>query len=352
MHAAWVALSLIVPAFRGPDLSLAVMLLVVFAALGCGRPQGIVITPTFRDLGQVREGDELRHDFTVHNASANPVLIESVVPSCSCIHLETTSGNPDAPLNPGDSVVISAKTSANGVTDVLRGTITLRYRNTASDAVQDLSTTFSARLRSDYVLDANEIDFGDLEGDESYSVRHLITLKSLTHPPSPPIMVDGVHATHPGVRYHRVNSTTVECCVACDESFREKSFEEFLYIHTTSTSRQVSTIKLRWRIPPRISVKPVAITATKNSLAVRPLTITSASPSRITGIHLPKGCNLRGRLRNPEDMAKTHYLEVVFPGSLAARSNAECGPIEETIKVELTCLGGGILTAEVPVYLF
>jgi len=352
MQVASDALSLIVPALRGPDLSLAVRLLVVSAALGCGRPQGIVITPTFRDLGQVREGDELRHDFTVRNASANPVLIESVTPSCSCILLETTSGNPDAPLNPGDSVIISAKTSANGVTDVLRGTIVLRYRHTASDAVQDLSTTFSARLSSDYVLDANEIDFGDVEGDESDSVRYLITLKSLTHAPSLPITVDDVHATHPGVRHHRINSTTVECYVARDESFSEKSFEEFLYLHTTSTSRPVSTVRLRWRIPPQISVQPVAITVPKNSLTVRPLTVTTASPSKITGVHLPKGCNLREPLRNSEEMAKNHNLELVFPGSLAADSDPECGPIEETIKVELTCLGGGKLTAEVPVLLF
>lgn len=352
MHAAWVALSLIVPAFCRPYISLALRLLVVFAAFGCGRPEGIVITPTFRDLGQVREGDELRHDFTVRNASATPVLIESVIPSCSCIVLETASGNPDAPLNPGDSVVISAKTSANGVTDVLRGTILLRYRHTASGLTQDLSTSFSARLSSDYVLDVNEIDFGDLKDEESYSLRHLITLKSLAHAQSPPITLDDVHATHPSLRHHRINSTTVECYVARDESFTEKSFEEFLYIHTTSTSRPVSAIRLRWRIPPRISAQPVAITVPKNSLTVRPLTLTSASPSRITGIHLPKGCNLREPLRNSEEMTKKHNLELVFPGSLAADSDPEWGPIEETIKVELTCPGGGKLTAEVPVFLF
>jgi hypothetical protein len=215
-----------------------------------------------------------------------------------------------------------------------------------------LSTTFSARLSSDYVLDANEIDFGDVEGDESDSVRYLITLKSLTHAPSLPITVDDVHATHPGVRHHRINSTTVECYVARDESFSEKSFEEFLYLHTTSTSRPVSTVRLRWRIPPQISVQPVAITVPKNSLTVRPLTVTTASPSKITGVHLPKGCNLREPLRNSEEMAKNHNLELVFPGSLAADSDPECGPIEETIKVELTCLGGGKLTAEVPVLLF
>lgn len=51
-------------------------------------------------------------------------------------------------------------------------------------------------------------------------------------------------------------------------------------------------------------------------------------------------------------MAKNHNLELVFPGSLAADSDLECGPIEETIKVELTCLGGGKLTAVVPVFVF
>lgn len=76
MQVAWDALSLTARALRGPYLSLALRLPVVFAALGCGRPEGIVITPTFRDLGQVRAGDELRHDFTVRNASATPVLIE------------------------------------------------------------------------------------------------------------------------------------------------------------------------------------------------------------------------------------------------------------------------------------
>lgn len=255
-------------------------------------------------------------------------------------------------MNPGDSVLISAKTSANGVTDVLRGTILLRYRHTASGLTQDLSTSFSARLSSDYVLDANEIDFGDLKDDESSSLHHLITLKSLTHAPSPPITLDDVHATHPGLRHRRINSTTVECYVARDESFAEKSFEEFLYIHTSSTSQPVSTIRCRWRIPPQISVHPVAITVPEKSLTVRALTVTSASPSRITGIHLPKGCSLRQPLSNSEEMAKNHNLELVFPGSLAADSDLECGPIEETIKVELTCLGGGKLTAVVPVFVF
>jgi hypothetical protein len=65
---------------------------------------------TFRDLGNVKEGQTVEIPFVVQNTGDKPLIITSVQPGCGC----TVAEKPEKPILPGKEDKIVAKFNSTG----------------------------------------------------------------------------------------------------------------------------------------------------------------------------------------------------------------------------------------------
>ena len=70
----------------------------------------IKFNETSYDFGKIKQGVPVYHDFTFTNISANPIVIESAVPSCGC----TTPVKPEGAVPKGkENKIIAGFNAAN-----------------------------------------------------------------------------------------------------------------------------------------------------------------------------------------------------------------------------------------------
>lgn len=63
---------------------------------------------THRDMGTVKQGEEIEIPFRFKNTGNKPLIIESAVPGCGC----TVAEKPEQPILPGEEGTIKAKFSS------------------------------------------------------------------------------------------------------------------------------------------------------------------------------------------------------------------------------------------------
>ena len=70
----------------------------------------IKFNETVYDFGKIKQGVPVYHDFTFTNISANPIVIESAVPSCGC----TTPVKPEGAVPKGkENKIVAGFNAAN-----------------------------------------------------------------------------------------------------------------------------------------------------------------------------------------------------------------------------------------------
>lgn len=107
------------------------------APAGAGEPSTIAFLEPNIDLGQVREGDTLRHRFVFRNTGHSPLLIQSASASCGC----TVPTFPTWPVAPGDTASLLVAFNSRNRVGPNTKTITV-YANT-----QPATTTVQFKVK-------------------------------------------------------------------------------------------------------------------------------------------------------------------------------------------------------------
>jgi hypothetical protein len=86
----------------------------------------VSFSETTFDFGKIKQGETVKHKFTITNTGPNPLILENVKPSCGCTALEW----PKEPIAPGKSADIEAQFNSTGKSGAQLKNITITL-NTA-----------------------------------------------------------------------------------------------------------------------------------------------------------------------------------------------------------------------------
>jgi hypothetical protein len=318
---------------------------------GCQRESRLSLVPVFADLGEVGARDEIFHEFTLTNSGNSPIVIDAVTPSCPCISLETLSGDPDTPLLPSKAVVIRAKTTVGGFSDIVQGTVGIRYTDSGLNVVHALTTSFQARLRTDYELDTTDIDFGDLEISRAAPYSRTIRLRAneqgIQH-----VVIRDAKATTSALEFTRIEPEFVEFRIRCDDNMLARKYRESIQIRTSSPYRPIMTVPVRWRVCKEVDVTPIVLTSKSGEFVTKTLSIATAKPSKLVDIRLPAGCKIDKPCSDITTMKRTHTLKVILCSDATASREEDANNSANAVNVRLEGEDGKSIVAHVPVYFF
>jgi hypothetical protein len=290
-------------------LSEAFLLLVLVIVVGCSDSysvRDVIVEPEFRDLGTVEAGQEIEHPFRIINGTDQPVYIQSIAPSCSCIHLSSANGDPDKPLEPGESVSIIASMKVDGVSDIQKGIVSVSLLS-KDETARILGTQFLLKVAEDYTVSPESIDFGMISANEKQTreielASETKALKFLeVHTSS-----DELEAT---IQADRLVSIKVN---SVPSPFRQ-NFEERVYLRTSSKLRPVVAVPVKWQNQWDYVLQPPVVVFTEQS-TLRTLKLMTFAPSLITDAQLPDGIAFLNGAFPQDQPNKEHVLKFETAG--------------------------------------
>ena len=165
-----------------PSLRLLWPSLSLMACLGCSshvgkehsQPGLVVLDSELHDFGERNQGEVLTHTFSLVNRSSVPLKIAGLETSCNCV-VARLSGTL---VEPERTLAVPVHFTTGGSQEAASARVNVHYR--AVDAPQSddrsLGLRLQARVRPDYRISPDQIDFGVIDGLAIQQVSHTVRI--------------------------------------------------------------------------------------------------------------------------------------------------------------------------------
>lgn len=319
------------------------MVCVIVGVSGCGSadahldpklPYGLIAPDAaVHHFGEHRQGEQLRHVFSLLNNTERTVKIVELNSSCQCVVAgDDELGSMTNPPRQRFSLPISIKTS--GSQDEAAGRVIVRYGD-AADEKNDFRGEYALVVKAD-VLPADRItpsvlDFGTIDGLQTQTATKTVRIVPVD---VQNLSVDTLRATTPFLTPKLAAATSSGTDILMDitlnvSSFSSsRSFEGMVTFETNCERARRAAIQVRGRYVAAAEAKPEAVilSSAERGDVERSVHLISARPSRIVSIGLPEGQLLRARWTEnatATDHVVTFVISPVDQAALHAEIRAE-----------------------------
>lgn len=321
-------------------------------------PYGLIAPDSaVHHFGERRQGETLRHVFSLLNNTERTVKIVELNSSCQCIVAgDNELGSMRIPPRKRFSLPVSITTS--GTQDEAAGRVIVRYCD-AADETNGFRGEYALVVKADvlpaYRMNPSVLDFGTIDGlltqAETKTVRIVpVDVERLN--------VDTLHATtsflSPKLADTKSNSTDILIDITLDVSSfsRSRSFEGMVTFETSCSRARRGTIPVRGHFVAAVEAQPEAVilSSAERGEVERQVHLISARPSRIASVGLPKGQPLQARWAE-NTTASDHVVTFMIPPVQQAALHAEI-PVEIEFPADRPSSRGVRRTVTIPVSRF
>ena len=310
------------------------MVCTILALSGCGSadahldtklPYGLIAPDSaIHHFGEHRQGEQLRHVFSLLNNTERTVKIVELNSSCQCVVAGGDElGSLTIPPRQRFQLPVSIKTS--GSQDEAAGRVIVRYCD-AADEKNDFRGEYALVVKADvlpaYRINPSVFDFGTIDGLQTQTATKTVRIVPVD---VKNLSVDTLRATTEFLTLKLAESKSSGTDILLDitldvTSFSSsRKFEGMVTFETNCERARRGAIPVRGRYVAAVEAQPesVILSSAEQGEVERAVHLISARPSRIVSLGLPAGQLLRARWA--ENTTATDHI-VTFVISPVAQS--------------------------------
>jgi hypothetical protein len=319
---------------------------------------GLVISPPSYDFGTVKQGETLKHVFTLSNHSHEPVRIIRVSASCSCTIPPTSLQGRVLDVGESCEVPLSVRTGASNGESTPFANLFLKPVSAKADS-DELRVTLPLRVDvlPDYHVNPTNIDLGVL--DDKHAITRVVRVygDALSNVAITDTRVSDPMITvgPPAIESHKPVTIalpiTVKLGAPDGDPKHDRFVNENLAITTNSTRVPTTWISIRGIVQREIRAEPSALVFVDGVEPAKPdpatrskeIVLSAAHPFKVHR-HDCKNCDIQATPDNSLQAA-SHAIRVATRATGLVKYPASA-------RLELTCASstGALESVVIPVY--
>jgi hypothetical protein len=329
------------------------------AGSGCAQPEEkpkglIVLDSEEHDFGTCKQGEALRHEFTLQNAGRMPVKIVEVKTSCGCLVAAQVVGST---VPPGDKLALPVGFTTGGAQETASAGVLVGYRKgdepTDAGEPKYVHLKVRASILPDYRISPREVDFGLVDGLAVQQVDRVIRVE--------PVAVADVKlleasSSNPFLHVQVLPKDSHGCVVQVKVSLDVSGFTQSRpftgsVVFSTDSKRvpkAVVEVKGQYQAPVEIQPDAIVIASDERGEVERQLQLKASCAARVRQVRFSGDEGIRIEF-DRELVAQKHVFHLFVAPCKEGR------PTDGELEVDVQLLGNGastFRTLRVPVHRF